>query len=222
MILFRLFIINLIAFSIYGCVSVPTPKPEKNELDIYLFADEDINEDILGMPSPVRLSFLQLATVVEFNQMTELATTSNYKTHLGESVLDEINVTLHPNATVDFKLPLKDEADYLGIVIAYRDLSNNWKLSLLKQEKQWYQKGGNFLYLQVKSDGIVQLERKEALLRIAEEDLKKKGQDIKEMTEKQKEKLLKEMEKALESKKKADLKKGIFIQSAENAVIVGE
>ena len=222
MVLIRLIILNAFIVSLLGCVSVKPPEVEKNELDIFLFATDDINQDILGLPSPVRVTFLQLATVVEFNQMTELATTSNYKAHLGESVLDEINVTLHPSSKVDFKLPLKPDADYLGVVIAYRDLSNNWKLSLFKQEKQWYQKGGNFMYLEVKANGVEQLTKKEAYLKIANAELKEKGKDIKELTEKEKDKIIKEMDKALAVKKKADLEKGLFIQPAEKAVVAGE
>lgn len=205
-----------------GCSLVPnlTKKDEKEkpETDVRIFADQDINPDVLGVPSPIRLSFLQLSTVVEFDQMNELSTDgSPYKTHLGNSVQDEINVTVRPKESLNFQLPLKDEAKYLGILAAYRDPANQWKISLVKQDPQWYQKHSksNFLFIHVKADSIEQLSKQQAMDKILAENLKKQGKELKDLTQEQKDKLLKKIDKALKANKPANLKKGIFIQSSE-------
>lgn len=203
---------------------LPFPKPtdgknpQKSELDVRIFADKDINPDVLGTPSPIRLSFLQLSTVVEFDQMNELSKDgSTYKSHLGDSVQDEINVTIRPEESLNFQLPLKEEAKYLGILAAFRDPNNQWKISLLKQDKQWYQKNvkSDFLFIHVKANGIEQLTKAQAMDKILQENLTKQGKQLKDLTKEQKQKMLKEIDKALKSRKPANLKRGIFIQSSE-------
>ena len=114
---------------------------------------------------------------------------------------------------LNFKLPLNDKANYIGIVAAYRELDKNWKMSLYKQDKKWYQKGGNFLYLEVKNDGFIQLNRETAMKKILEKKIKDQGKQLEELTIKQKEKLQKSVEKIMDGKKAADLKKGIYMQS---------
>lgn len=208
--------------ALYGCVSVPDKKNAKNDLDVFIFSSDDINEDVLGEASPVRVSILQLANAVEFNQMSELSANAGYKTHLGESVLDEVNFTIRPSSQMEFKLPLKDQTEYLGIVVAYRDLSKNWKLALYKQDKKWYQSGGDFLYLQVTSDGVIPLTKNEALTKIAAKKLEQQGQDLQDLTDKEKDKILKQLDKAMEDKKAADLKRGIFIEQSNKNIQVGE
>lgn len=204
-------------------MSIPqTKKDEIKDLDVHIFASEDINEDLLGTPSPVRVTILQLATAIEFNQMSELSKNSDYKSHLGESVLDKVNITMHPAKQEEFKLPLKEKTEYLGIVVAYRDLSKNWKLALYKQDKKWYQKGGNFLYLNVTDEGVIPLNKKDALTLIAEDKLRQKGKELNDLTEKQKKKMIKELNKVVEDKKAADLKRGIFIEKNAASLNIGE
>lgn len=207
-----------------SCATLPLPKlgdtkkDEQSELDVRIFADKNINPDVLGTPSPIRLSFLQLSTVIEFDQMNELSTDGDtYKNHLGNSVQDEINVTIRPDESLNFQLPLKDEAKYLGILAAFRDPNNEWKISLLKQDKQWYQKNikSNFLFIHVKSDGIEQLTKTQAMDKILQENLAKQQKELEDLTQAQKDKMLKQIEKALKSNKPANLKRGIFIESSE-------
>ena len=142
---------------------------------------------------------------------------STYKSHLGDSVQDEINVTIRPEESLNFQLPLKEEAKYLGILAAFRDPNNQWKISLLKQDKQWYQKNvkSDFLFIHVKANGIEQLTKAQAMDKILQENLTKQGKQLKDLTKEQKQKMLKEIDKALKSRKPANLKRGIFIQSSE-------
>ncbi|WP_353173899.1 type VI secretion system lipoprotein TssJ [Acinetobacter rudis] len=198
--------------------STLSPKKTNSEgiLDVYVFADNDINQNLLGEPSPVKLSILQLISEVEFNQMNELSSSGSYKTHLGSSVLEETHIMVRPGQKLDFKLPMNDRADYLGVVVALRDVEKKWKFSLYKQHLRWYQRGGEFLYLEVKDEGVVQLSKSEALDKLLEKKLAEEKVNLDEMTEKQKLKLKDGIEKMMDEKKPADLKKGIYIQSEPN------
>ena len=212
-------------FMLLGCVltflaacTTLSPKKSNSEgiLDVYVFADDNINRNLLGEPSPVKLSVLQLISEVEFNQMNELSSSGTYKTHLGSSVLEETNVMVRPGKNLNFKLPMNERADYLGVVVALRDVEKKWKFSLYKQHLRWYQRGGEFLYLEVKDEGVIQLSKSEALDKILEKKLTDEKVNLEEMTEKQRLKLKDGIQKMMDEKKPANLKKGIYIQSEPN------
>ena len=194
----------------------PNKSNSEGILDVYVFADDDINRNLLGEPSPVKLSVLQLISEVEFNQMNELSSSGTYKTHLGSSVLEETNVMVRPGQNLNFKLPMNERADYLGVVVALRDVEKKWKFSLYKQHLRWYQRGGEFLYLEVKDEGVIQLSKSEALDKILEKKLADEKVNLEEMTEKQRLKLKDGIQKMMDEKKPANLKKGIYIQSEPN------
>lgn len=198
-----------------ACSTISKQNAPKEELDVYVFADEDINKNLLNDPSPVRINLMQLTTAVEFNQMNELSPDGMYKKHLGESVVDDMGMMLRPKEYLNFRLPLNKNADYLGVVVAYRDLDTNWKLSLYRQDKRWYQNGGEYLYLDVQADGVTHISKSEAMLKLLKLKLEKEGKAIEELTEKQKDKMLAAIEKAMDRKKAANLKKGIYIQTNE-------
>ncbi len=216
---------KMMKFMLLGCVltflaacTTLSPKKSNSEgiLDVYVFADDNINRNLLGEPSPVKLSVLQLISEVEFNQMNELSSSGTYKTHLGSSVLEETNVMVRPGKNLNFKLPMNERADYLGVVVALRDVEKKWKFSLYKQHLRWYQRGGEFLYLEVKDEGVIQLSKSEALDKILEKKLTDEKVNLEEMTEKQRLKLKDGIQKMMDEKKPANLKKGIYIQSEPN------
>ena len=211
----KLILLTYIIIFLNACNSLSLQKSSSkdNELEVYIFAENDINPNLLAEPSPLRMSILQLNSEIEFNQMNELTLEDTYKKHLGESVFEEMNIIIRPSEHLNFKLPLNDKANYIGIVAAYRELDKNWKMSLYKQDKKWYQKGGNFLYLEVKNDGFIQLNRETAMKKILEKKIKDQGKQLEELTIEQKEKLQKSVEKIMDGKKAADLKKGIYMQS---------
>ncbi len=212
--------IMLLGCALIFLAACSTLSPNKSNsegiLDVYVFADDDINRNLLGEPSPVKLSVLQLISEVEFNQMNELSSSGTYKTHLGSSVLEETNVMVRPGQNLNFKLPMNERADYLGVVVALRDVEKKWKFSLYKQHLRWYQRGGEFLYLEVKDEGVIQLSKSEALDKILEKKLADEKVNLEEMTEKQRLKLKDGIQKMMDEKKPANLKKGIHIQSEPN------
>lgn len=191
-------------------------------LDVYVFGDKDINPNLLAEPSPIKISILQMTTEVEFNQMNELNLKSEYRESLGGSVLNEMNVIIRPDEHLDFKIPLNAQAKYLGVVAAYREQDKAWKQSFFKQDKKWYQTGGNFLYLNVKNNGFIPLSKKEALTRIMDKKLEEDGRKLSDLTEKQKKKMKENLEKLMDSNKKADLKKGVYKQSPVPVAVKAE
>ena len=131
-------------------------------------------------------------------------------------MLEETNVMVRPGKNLNFKLPMNERADYLGVVVALRDVEKKWKFSLYKQHLRWYQRGGEFLYLEVKDEGVIQLSKSEALDKILEKKLTDEKVNLEEMTEKQRLKLKDGIQKMMDEKKPANLKKGIYIQSEPN------
>jgi type VI secretion system protein VasD len=202
-----------VSLFLVACNAVPKQNAPQDSIDVYIFADEDINPNILNDPSPVKVNILQLKTEVEFNQMSGLSPDGMYKQHLGESVVDDISMMVRPKTHMEFKLPNKRDVDYLGVVVAYRDLDNKWKMSLYKQDKRWYQNGGEYLYLNVRANGVEQIGKKDALNKLLNEKLEKEGKKISSLTEKEKKKMLDDLEKVMDKKKAANLKKGIYIST---------
>ena len=211
-----LWAILLPMMALYGCASLPSSDDKApSEIDVILMSDADINEDILGVASPVRLTLLQLSSEIQFRQLPHMMSDDkSYGELLGGSMLEQTDVTLRPDELLEFKLPLNDKTKYLGVATAYRDESNDWKQSLQKQDKRWYQvRDNHFLYLHVQPQGVVQLSKQEALSKMLAFKLKEQGksmEDFKKLTKREQDKALKKLEKALEESAPADMSKGYF------------
>lgn len=223
----NLCIILISIIPLYGCVSLPSSDNKKtSEIKVTLISDPNINEDVLGIPSPIRLTLLQLSSEIQFRQMSQLVDNDkSYKEILGESVLDKIHVMLRPDELLEFKLPINDKTKYLGLVTAYRDESNDWKQSLQKQDKRWYQIGDNhFLYLHIQPQGVVQLSKQEALIKILAFKLKEQGksmEDFEKLTQYEQDKALKKLQKILEEESTpADISKGYFTSIKPNTEVI--
>lgn len=214
-------LLSMIALS--GCVSLPLSNHKApSEIDVVLMSDPDINEDVLGVASPVRLTFLQLGSEIQFRQLPQMMSDDrSYDELLGESMLEQTHVTLRPDELLEFKLPLNDKTKYLGVTTAYRDESNDWKTSLQKQNKRWYQvKDNHFLYLYVQPQSVVQLSKQDALSKILAFKLKEQGksiEDFKKLTKREQDKVLKKLGKTLEKSTPADMSKGYFSSSKPKA-----
>lgn len=208
---------------LYGCMSLSSNDDKApSEIDVILMADPDINEDVLGIPSPVRLTLLQLSSEIQFRQLPQMASDDkSYETLLGGSMLEQTQVMLRPDELLEFKLPLNEKTKYLGVITAYRDESNDWKSSLQKQEKRWYQvKDNHFLYLYIQPQSVTQLSKQEALSKMLAFKLKEQGksiEDFEKLTKREQDRVLKKLEKALEKSTPADMSKGYFSSSNSKA-----
>ena len=92
----KLILLTYIIIFLNACNSLSLQKSSSkdNELEVYIFAENDINPNLLAEPSPLRMSILQLNSEIEFNQMNELTLEDTYKKHLGESVFEEMNIII--------------------------------------------------------------------------------------------------------------------------------
>lgn len=210
----KLIILIYMVVLLSACSTIVSKKKSRDvdTIDVYIFAESDVNQNLLGDNSPVKITILQLYTEVEFNQMNQLSLTDSYKEHLGESVLEETNMMIHSDEHLQFKLPLNPKSDYLGFIIYYRDIDRKWKFQLSKQDKKWYQSGGEFLYLDIEKDGVIQLTKKQALEKLVEEKIQNEKEKLSDLKEKEVKKLKKNIKKVMNNKKSADLKKGIYIE----------
>lgn len=190
------------------------------EIHVHIFADENINRDILDIPSPTRIYILELSNILAFEQLTEpdLHDENEYIQNLKPSIIDKNQFIIRPKEVIDFKLNLKENTQYLGLIAEYRDLSTLWKLPLKKQELKWFHLSDPYyLYIQLNDKGIQQLSREQAIIKIASIQLEKTGETLDNMTDKAKKDLLNKIDKSLEQLEvpKANLEKGIFIAPSQ-------
>ena len=212
----NLWAIFLPVMALYGCVSLPS-KDDKtsSEIDVILISEPNINEDILGIASPVRLTSLQLSSEIEFRQLSQMTSDNkSYDELLGGSALEQTQVTLRPDEILEFRLSLNDKTKYLGVITAYRDESNDWKYFLQKQDKHWYQlRDNHFLYLHIQPQGVAQLSKRDALSKMLVFRLKEQGksvEDFEKLTKREQDQVLNKFEKTLKEFAPADMSKGYF------------
>ena len=190
------------AFVLFACSSNKKPPKESDEsgdkLDIQIIVSPEVNPDIVGRPSPVRLDFYQLSSDEEFKQAEYSDLVHKASEKLGDKLIQHDQYMLHPDSVKVFTPTLDSDLKYLGVVVSYQNLyQSEWKLVLLKQNDRWYQLGKKYLYLKVDKNAVSQLSGAE---------MKKLLKEYKERHPEQKN--IKGSGKA--SKEKNDLSKGIF------------
>lgn len=188
---------------------------KKDEISVYVIAKDGINLDILDIPSPVRIHFLQLVDLSEFEQLVDSSFDDlDEKGNIRKSILRDSSYMVRPSEIKSFKILLDKETRYLGVVTSFRDSSIEWKLPLRKQFIRLKRVKNDYLYLVITKDGAKQISKKEALLEIAEKRCKDNGEDFQTMANKQKKKLLSKLRKEIEREQnpKINLDKGIFVE----------
>ncbi|MBP6563658.1 MAG: type VI secretion system lipoprotein TssJ, partial [Neisseriaceae bacterium] len=169
---------------------------------------EDVNRSISGRPSPVRLDVYQLTANHEFNQSDYFDLADNAEESLGDKLIQRDRHMVRPGALMNLTMQLDSHTKYVGIVAGYREYDEKkWKLTLVKQDKKWFQVGGDYLYLQINADGIY---------KVGKDDMKSVKKERKAAgTEKPK-----DGEPRLTDGKKADLSEGILVPDVVGAPLV--
>lgn len=166
---FKLFtVLALVALGLCGCASDRKPPKESdesgNKIKFSVLVAEDVNRSVSGRPSPVRLDVYQLTANHDFNQADYFDLADNATETLGDKLIQRDRYMVRPGALMDLNMQLDSHTKYVGIVAGYREYAEKkWKLTLIKQDKKWFQVGGDYLYLQVNADGIY---------KVAKDDLK--------------------------------------------------
>lgn len=149
-----------------GCSSTKKPPKESDgegdKINVQIIVAPDANLNTLEQPAPIRLDLYQLSSSGEFNQAGFFELIEKPETQLGEKLIQRDQYMLHPDTVTVLPTRFDSNLKYLGVVGSYRGLdSRQWRLSLLRQEKRWYQFGGNYLYIYVGQEGLSQLSRAE-------------------------------------------------------------
>ena len=104
---------------------------------IELTADEQVNPDMNGRPSPVQITIYELTSSNAFGSRDFFALQSNPQAALDKELLNTEQVVLRPGETKTLHYPGSTMARMVGIVAAYRDLEKSqWRLAVELPEAQ--------------------------------------------------------------------------------------
>ncbi|MBS0352009.1 MAG: type VI secretion system lipoprotein TssJ [Proteobacteria bacterium] len=120
-------VIWLLFSFILGCARTPTA-------NINLQAANYLNPDIYKHSSPVVVTIYQLKSSAAFQQANFFALSNNPLGTLGSDLLDKQEIELRPKQTQNLKIPLSPEANYIGIIGAFRDPDHAQWRKLVKIE----------------------------------------------------------------------------------------
>ena len=156
----------MISLMVSSCASDHKPPKESDEsgekIDVQIIVSPDVNPNIVGQPSPIRLDLYQLSSDGEFKKSNYFELTNNAKENLGEKLIQQNQFMLHPDTVTILPIKMDSHLKYLGVVASYRDLDNSqWQLVLLKQKKRWYQFGKHYFYVNVGKNKLTQLSKSE-------------------------------------------------------------
>lgn len=121
----RLALVTLMAAMLGACASGP-PKPSKARMTIA--AQEDVNPDASGRPSPIVVRIYQLAQDSMFNNADFFALFDNDQQALGADLLAREEITLAPGERKEVEFAVAGNAKFVGALAAYRDIRNSqWR-----------------------------------------------------------------------------------------------
>lgn len=159
-------IIIAMTICLTACSSNKKPPKESDEsgekIMIQIITTPDINPNIMGNASPIRIDLYQLTSSNEFKMADYFALTDKPGNILGDKLIQHNQFILHPDTVTVLPMKLDSNLKYIGIVANYRNLmESDWRLSLIKQNRYWYQVGGRYLYLKLDRSAITQISKSE-------------------------------------------------------------
>jgi len=117
-----------------ACAASPPP-PTVVELVVH--ADDDINPDLTGRPSPIIVRYYQLAATTAFEKADYFQIHDKEAALLGRDLLDRQDLPLTPGATQTVSFEAKPGMKSLGIIASYRDIDKAvWRADLLLPAQQ--------------------------------------------------------------------------------------
>jgi len=128
-------VLALSALVMVGCSS--TASRVAVPYAIELTADQKVNPDHNGRPSPVQVTIYELRSSSAFAARDFFALQSDPQVALGKELLNTDQVVLRPGETKTLHYPGNTEARMVGVVAAYRDLEKSqWRLAVELPEAQ--------------------------------------------------------------------------------------
>lgn len=180
---------------------------------VKIFTNENLNKDVMGEASPLKIIFVQLLNKASFEQMDESHLENNYKEYFGSDLFEEYSIMIQPDEIQELNLDVNLDAKYLGVILVLRDLSGSWKNLYEKQKLKFFNNKKNYLNFEINEGQLVQINLEEAAKLTLNKQLKKlekEGLDVSGLSEKVLKKLETKIEKDSIPKIKTSLEKGIY------------
>lgn len=113
-----------------GCSSL-SPYSHITKLNLKLTASDQLNPDLNGRPSPIVVRLLELKHPVSFENADFFSLYERARETLAPDIVASEEMELRPGETVDLKLSVQQGSRYVGVLAAYRDLSDTqWRYTL--------------------------------------------------------------------------------------------
>ena len=110
-----------------GCSSL-SPYSTMTKLNLTLSASDQLNPDLNGRPSPIVVRLIELKHPVAFENADFFSLYERAKESLAPDLVTSEELELRPGETVELKLSVEEGSRYVGVLAAYRDLSDTqWR-----------------------------------------------------------------------------------------------
>lgn len=110
-----------------GCSSL-SPYSTMTKLNLKLTASDQLNPDLNGRPSPIVVRLIELKHPVAFENADFFSLYERAKESLSPDLVASEELELRPGETVELKLSVEEGSRYVGVLAAYRDLSETqWR-----------------------------------------------------------------------------------------------
>ncbi len=87
-----------------------------------------LNPDVNGRASPLVLTFYQLKSPYQFQQLSFEQLGANAGKNLGTDLIDKQSVEIRPDSNRKAQFALPEDAKYIGIVASYRNIDHSkWR-----------------------------------------------------------------------------------------------
>ena len=119
----------LLVITVLFVVGCTPAKPKVPRETLHIVAQDTINPDLRGRPSPVVLSIYSLAGDSIFNNARFIELYNNKKDVLGMDFLGVKEIEILPGQTLDLpERDLHEKATFVGVIAAFRDIDNaQWR-----------------------------------------------------------------------------------------------
>ncbi|MBO0206534.1 type VI secretion system lipoprotein TssJ [Vibrio sp. Vb0877] len=133
---FYQYILLLISIALFGCSAANLVVDPYSDLEIA--ASHNINPDSTGRPSPVVVYVFELTSNTIFESQDFFSIYEESEKVLGPDLVNKYEVSLTPGQKETYQASMSPKTEYLGIVVAFRDIENsNWR-QVIKVDKTGY------------------------------------------------------------------------------------
>ncbi|HHX8646453.1 type VI secretion system lipoprotein TssJ [Vibrio antiquarius] len=130
------YILLLISMVLFGCSAANLVVDPYSDLEIT--ANHNINPDSNGRPSPVVVYVFELTSNTLFESQDFFSIYEESEKVLGPDLVNKYEISLTPGQKEIYQASMSPKTEYLGIVVAFRDIENsNWR-QVIEVDKTGY------------------------------------------------------------------------------------